>query len=41
MKKSKIEKIVLFIIVMFITMSSVLSQNVVSKNSLIIDVEAG
>jgi DNA/RNA endonuclease G (NUC1) len=37
MKKSKIEKIVLFIIVMFITMSSVLSQNVVSKNSLIID----
>lgn len=36
MKKIKIEKIILFIIVMFITMSSVLSQKIVTKSKLVI-----
>ena len=37
MKKSKLEKIVWFIIMNLLIMSSVLSQNVVSKNGLFID----
>jgi DNA/RNA endonuclease G (NUC1) len=37
MRKSKLEKIVWFIVMNFLIMSSVLSQNVVSKNGLVID----